>query len=93
MIVKRLIVNRFVYNINLHQCPYPYFSCGDDDELSNTLIQNLNRSFNPEITSNITIARGATKKIKKIQSLGALVYCAAPLRPQSAALSVRVPRF
>ena len=37
----------------------------------------------------ITIARGATRKIKKIQSLGALVYCDAPLRPQSAALLVK----
>ena len=41
----------------------------------------------------ITIARGATRKIKKIQSLGALVYCAAPLRPQIATLLVRAPRF
>ena len=41
----------------------------------------------------ITIARGTTRKIKKIQSLGALVYCAAPLRPQSAALLARAPRF
>ena len=40
-----------------------------------------------------TIARGATRKIKKIQSLGALVYCAAPLRPQSAALLARASRF
>ena len=41
----------------------------------------------------ITIARGATRKMKKIQSLGALVYCAAPLRPQSAALLARASRF
>ena len=41
----------------------------------------------------ITIAGGATRKHKKIQSLGAIVYCAAPLRPQSAALLVRAPRF
>ena len=45
------------------------------------------------ISPNITIARGATRKIKKIQSLGALIYCTAPLRSQSAALLVRAARF
>ena len=33
------------------------------------------------------------QKNSEIQSLGALVYCAAPLRPQSAALFVRAPYF